>query len=262
MSILRASADGNLAETSRVLKLLEELPPPRRRPSIDAVAAAKTKHAIRHKPGSPYPGATPVLFRPYRKISGRRHIPKLVILPTGIPFLRFKKPQSPFLSRVLRTKINWRQKLTDRKNRLTEEKVVAAGEDLWDKLLREQHSVGQGRRAEPAWAEWYVKCISLTIATEGNSWARDRELADRMQRIVDRERELAEEEEKERKRVKRNLERKMRMELKERQSIDYTLQPDKTNEAHVQQSEPSAIQNITRTVPSSKRRVIRRVRKP
>ncbi|KAI9775640.1 MAG: hypothetical protein M1839_000965 [Geoglossum umbratile] len=201
-SILRASADGNLAETSRILKLLEELPP-RRRPPIGAAAAAKPGGAALHKPGSPYPGATPVLSRPYRKISGRRHIPKLVILPTGIPFLRFKKPQSPFLSRVLRTKINWRQKLVDRRNRLAEEEVLASGEDLWDRLLREQHCVGRGRDANPAWAEWYAKCIGLTAMAEKNSWSRDRELAGRMQKIVDRERELAEKEKRERKRAKR-----------------------------------------------------------
>jgi hypothetical protein len=257
------------------LKLLEELPPPRRRPPIDAAAAAKPKDATLHKPGSPYPGATPVLFRPYRKISGRRHIPKLVILPTGIPFLRFKKPQSPFLSRVLRTKINWRQKLVDRKNRLVEEEVLASGEDLWDRLLREQHCVGQGQDANPAWAEWYAKCIGLTAMAEENSWSRDRKLAGRMQEIVDRERELAEKEKRERKRAKRKIIRGMRaereltgekggegargrvqMELKEKQSVDYS--PERSNGAHTPRLEPHAVRNSTRMVPSYKQRAIRR----
>ncbi|KAI9766065.1 MAG: E2 ubiquitin-conjugating protein mms2 [Geoglossum simile] len=201
--ILKASANGNLEETSRILKLLEELPSPRR-PSIDDVATTNSKRAPYHKPGSPYPGATPVLSRPYLKISGKRHIPKLVILPTGIPFLRFKKPQSPFLSRVLRTKINWRQKLLDRRDRLLEEKVLAAGEDNWDRLLREHHCVEQGQDANPAWTEIYVKCIGLVFQAEEDSRARDRKLVSRMQQIVEKERALAEREKRE-KRAKRRL---------------------------------------------------------
>lgn len=52
-----------------------------------------------------------------------------------MPFLRFKKPQSPFLSRVLRDKINQRQKMLDHVERLESDIVWAADEDEWEQLV-------------------------------------------------------------------------------------------------------------------------------
>ncbi|KAH0562162.1 hypothetical protein GP486_003136 [Trichoglossum hirsutum] len=204
--ILHASAEGNLAETSRILKLVNELPPPplppQRGPRIHATAPVKTKGVAAHKPGAPYPGATPVLSRPYRNISGRRHVPILVTCSAGISFLRFKKPQSPYLSRVIRTKIKWRQKMTDLKERLQDEVNHAIGEDRWDEILRRQHHVGQHQRREPTWTACYEKSLEdHTNAMRRFTWRNNR-IASRMREIVDRERELAEVERKERKRAK------------------------------------------------------------
>ena len=142
---------------------------------------------------------------------------------------------------------------------------MATGEDRWDRLLREQHCVGQGQDIIPAWTEAYVNCISLTKAAGEISRARDRKLASRMQQIIDMERELAEKEKKGRKRAKRmppnEEEGEIRIELNEEQSIDYVPETEKTHEADAPLLEAAAGSNI-RTVPSSKRRVVRRVRRP
>jgi hypothetical protein len=72
---------------------------------------------------------------------------------TGYPFLRFKKPQSPFLSRVLRDKMkqkhNWFEKIKDLDSQL---ETFAAWEEKWENhILRELEQEGGPRE------EWVKK---------------------------------------------------------------------------------------------------------
>jgi hypothetical protein len=89
----------------------------------------------------PYPGAPKVLDvrpLPREKLTGRRQIP-ILAHATGVPFLRFKKPQSPFLSRVLRNKLEQKHRLFQSIKQLDGDQLkLAAWEDGWDECVRQQ----------------------------------------------------------------------------------------------------------------------------
>jgi hypothetical protein len=110
----------------------------------------------------------------------------------GLPFLRFKKPQSPFLSRVLGDKRKQKQKQMDHVARLDESMLWAAGEGQWEKLVGvKQDKIPWERDLKHAKYE-VVKRI-------GKGDARARDMARRMLEIVDEETRLAAQERKVRK---------------------------------------------------------------
>jgi hypothetical protein len=69
--------------------------------------------------------------------SKKRYVPTLVGA-LGIPFLRFKKPQSRYLSRVIRDKIEQRQKRYDNLTQLDADIGWAMDEDVWDRTVEAQ----------------------------------------------------------------------------------------------------------------------------
>jgi hypothetical protein len=86
---------------------------------------------------------------------------------TGYPFLRFKKPQSPFLSRVLRDKMkqkhNWFEKIKDLDSQLN---TFAAWEGKWENhILRELEQESGARK------EWVKK--DGTDWGERDGWSRE-----------------------------------------------------------------------------------------
>lgn len=172
--------------------------------------ADRTRAALHSAPSQPrfrkpepYPGAPKVLEsrpRPLSELSGPRHIPILTVA-NGVPFLRFKKPQSPFLSRVLRDKINQRQKFLDHTKRLEPDIVWAADEDEWEQLVDGKTAPRDGvsfenemtrakKQPEKRFIEVQVKAIHV---------------AKRMLKIVEEEKRLFEEE-----RIQRQNERSRR----------------------------------------------------
>ena len=83
-----------------------------------------------------FPDTPPLLeSRPRLHVAGRRRVPVLVN-GNGTPFLRIKKPQPAFLSKVLRDRTAIRQKRVDTVQRLEKELVLAKDEDEWDGILR------------------------------------------------------------------------------------------------------------------------------
>lgn len=155
---------------------------------------------------APYPGATVVLeARPRLRFAGRRHIPKLVSA-TGIPFLRFKKPQSPFLGRVIRNKLSQRINYFNQLRAMEEQSEVAALEDLWDRVLYQRHGLLAGLMAgEMTWKQgmkYSLKDIATKLKTQEK---KSIDTAERMQKIVDGEKELARKE-----KIQRELESKRR----------------------------------------------------
>ncbi|KAI4188628.1 MAG: hypothetical protein L6R41_002006 [Letrouitia leprolyta] len=87
----------------------------------------------------PHPDAKPVLDGLPSPPPGRlRRIPTL-INANHIPFLRFRKPQSPFLSYVIRKKNDEREKRVDRLQALERCLLFADDEDEWDRILRKDH---------------------------------------------------------------------------------------------------------------------------
>lgn len=195
--------------TLRIEKLISEMTATKARkgppPTGDVVSeAAPSKNVASHMPrpptrSVPHPDAVPVLARPHPQLSGRRHVPKLVTA-NGVPFLRFKKPQSAFLSRVIRDKLGQRQKYFERLQALEQQAELAALEDRWDRVLFRMH--GARDREDTAEADWTEE-LELSIRDTMQRLAKQDKanvaMAARMQEIVDREKELAEAEKMQRK---------------------------------------------------------------
>lgn len=163
----------------------------------------------------PYPGASRVLEsrpRPLSELSGRRHVPVLTSA-NNIPFLRIKKPQSPFLNRVLNDKIKQRQKWLDHIDNMDSAIVWAQNEDVWENLVAKE-GVATDRGL------WYARKGAVTNvpswrteieATKRGMWARlnavdrkSRKISKQMMRIVDEERKLFEKERRERRMSRRS----------------------------------------------------------
>ncbi|KAL9604545.1 MAG: hypothetical protein Q9219_000510 [cf. Caloplaca sp. 3 TL-2023] len=88
----------------------------------------------------PFRNAKPVLNGlPSPPTGKRRRVPTLVNA-NHIPFLRFKKPQSPYLSYIIRTKNVEREKRIAKIQSLEEQLFVAEEEDEWDRILQETNN--------------------------------------------------------------------------------------------------------------------------
>jgi hypothetical protein len=169
----------------------------------------------------PYPGAKPVLEsrpRPFSELTGRRHVP-ILTNASYLPYLRFKKPQSPYLSRVLRDKLEQRQKQMDHIDRLEMDLRWAADEDAWDKLV--DHRFG---RIEQSWQTELLTAKKELWTRLNVQSKRAKETARRMLSIVDEEKRLYEEERKVRK-MEKNRKRQERKEA-ERGSADGSKSPE------------------------------------
>ncbi|KAI1006236.1 hypothetical protein K3495_g1986 [Podosphaera aphanis] len=123
----------------------------------------------------PYPGAPKVVDvrpLPLEKISsGRRHVPSLVLTSGGAAFLRFKKPQSPFLSRVLRDKVAQKQKLLDHQSNLELAEEMGHTENLWEnKILEEIERSVKGGVEEAGAIEWWTEGWGKSLGSEDQTW--------------------------------------------------------------------------------------------
>ena len=148
----------------------------------------------------PYPGGRKVLDRPFRETSGSRHVPKLVNA-NKVPILQFKKPQSPFLSRMIRDIIETRQKRVDLQHKLKEQVQWARGEDAWDFALRKSIGLEQDQ-SEEQWS--YQPQLSHDQVHARHSAAANKQvkIAAKMHAIVEKEKALALKEKWERHRMK------------------------------------------------------------
>lgn len=132
-----------------------------------------------------HPDATPILSRPRPVVNGRRQVPVLVNA-RGVPFLRIKKPQPMNLSGVIRSKLDNRWKRVERRERLTDDSMLAEYEDLWDKL-----TIG---REDVTWAKEVYDALKEVNTRIKESDVKNKQLADDMWNVVLAEHELAEEE--------------------------------------------------------------------
>ena len=161
----------------------------------------------------PYPEGRKVLDRPFKETSGPRHVPKL-INANKVPILQFKKPQSPFLSRMIRDIIETRQKRVDLQHRLKEQVQWARGEDAWDFALRKSTGLEQDL-SEERWS--YQPQLSHDQVQARHSAAANKQvkIAAKMHEIVEKERALA---------LKEKLE-KYRMKIERRLDLPRREQP-------------------------------------
>ncbi|RDL41813.1 uncharacterized protein BP5553_01792 [Venustampulla echinocandica] len=229
--LLRYAGDGNPAALSQTYALVSML-------HADAALA----HQLTPKPiprprpprPAPYPGAQKVLdIRPLPKeqLTGRRHVPHIrFINAERTAFLMFKKPQSPYLSRVLKqvnkARIGRLQFLED----VEEDIQVARLEAEWETLVEEAAKaegqdpqvVRKGDKewgASEAWTRDLARERRAVQRRLSASHVKAGEIAVRMMDIKDEEERLLREEKKEEKH-KKNEERKARKRERELRKND------------------------------------------
>lgn len=156
-------------------------------PPIKASGAQK----VSKPPLAPYPGARRTLDRPFHNLSGRRHVPTL-INANKVPFLRIKKPQPPFLSRIIRDTVETRERRLARAERLTSEALVAEDEDEWDKILH-QH-FGLDHAGEEPWQREVKRAADNVHRLQVEAIQKRVSLSAKMFAIVEQEKALVEEE--------------------------------------------------------------------
>lgn len=137
----------------------------------------------------PYSGATKTLDRPFTTISGRRRVPKLVNA-NRVPFLRLKKPQSPFLSRIIRDTVATREKRITLANQLTEQLPIAVDEDKWDQILYDRF----GLEEESQWSYELRLAIRDNACLQAAATQKRTDIAAKMFSIMQKEKALAHEE--------------------------------------------------------------------
>ena len=174
--------------------------PPTRPPQANALTlnptTGRSQYQLKGPIVWPRPATPEALSRPHISISGRRHIPKLVNA-NGIAHLRFKKPQSPFLSRVIRNKISQRERRFDLLYSLESQLIIAQSEDEWDRILFEVCGIPingqQYGLEEGTWAATVADSRLEVSARLTGSQEKNTEVARRMYGIVEMEKVLAEE---------------------------------------------------------------------
>lgn len=139
----------------------------------------------------------------------------MLVNANSFPFMRFKKPQSPFLSRVLRDKVRQKNKRFFTLAELEYALDDARSEDDWDVIVSQarrgyRSTRSQGRvgftklpTAEPAWKEAVEGAMrylqwQLKVADEKRT-----ALSQKMYEIIEKEKELAKKEKLERSKLRK-----------------------------------------------------------
>lgn len=142
----------------------------------------------------PHPKNKPVLTRPFLNLTGRRHVP---VFTAGceVPFLRYKKPQSPFLGRIIRDTIVAREKRTERMHEMNTLIQRGTIEDQWDMLVER---LGGPRRLknEPSWADEAKAAWHNMDSVNKKHRDKALEIAVKLQEVVVKEAALVEEDKK------------------------------------------------------------------
>jgi hypothetical protein len=150
--MLRKAADGNGPATEQIHRLLRLLETQRE------LSAAQPRPIPREKPRVwAYPGAPKLVEsrpRPVSELggSGRRRVPYIAGEPNGMGFLRIKKPQSPYLSRMLRDAQKLKNKHTDRKEEMENISQIGKWESYWDESIENTGANG----------EWSAEAVAET----------------------------------------------------------------------------------------------------
>lgn len=160
----------------------------------------------------PQPNTTSIFDRPFPKVSGRRRVPHLVVT-SGFPFLRIKKPQSQFLGRIIRDDIRLFHKRVALFQKLQAYSQLGYNEDRWDEILESMCGI-DGDRDVGSWifSAYKSKQEVGEVITKHRQQRLD--MAQKMQEIVEKEQALADQErlqrmnEKHKERKQRRLERK------------------------------------------------------
>lgn len=102
----------------------------------------------------PYPGAKKWFeTRPrlLSELSGQRHIPKFQHTSGLIPLLLFKKPQSEFLSRIIRDRVQEHSKLNSVIEDFEFDYQYSMFEDQWDRMMKTPSQGGPWTLVQTTW---------------------------------------------------------------------------------------------------------------
>ena len=152
--------------------------------------------------------------RPFPNLSGRRHVPKLVNA-NRIPFLRFKRPQSPFVSRIIRDTAKTRERRSLIAMELDRQIPAALAEDGWDRILFDKFGL---KDEGMSWSHEIKLAHKENHSLQAIAIERRINIAARMQQIVDQEKQLAVEE-RQRIQDEKRQRYKIRREIRRRETI-------------------------------------------
>jgi hypothetical protein len=191
LDLLDASVAGNATSTAQIASYLSDVPQ-----SLKNIPKRPVKEKIRPDPAiqDPPPEHKFLNVFPRRTVNGVRKVPFMVDA-NGFPFVRWKKPQPANVSRVLRQSIKQHQKRMNYMHALTDFWIpLAQYEDRWEEMVRQQCEILQDF-GESMEGELYAQVMREELATVQQRMhekqKRSMELATKMQKIVDREAELA-----------------------------------------------------------------------
>lgn len=138
---------------------------------------------------------------------GRRRVPHLVN-GNGFPFLRFKKPQSPYLSRLIRDNLHASVKRINRVEQLRALIELGNHEDKWDECLGLTSGLVRGER-DFSWALEAKRGLSKLLNLHERIKKRRADMGQKMHEIAEKEQVLANKE-KANRRSEKNRERYLR----------------------------------------------------
>lgn len=244
----REGLHNGVTRQSILSRIIELAAPPRTSAALEDLSSSpRTKTARAQKApkrhAAAYPGATRALARPFQKLSGRRHVPVLVNA-NKVPFLRLKKPQPPFLSRVIRDIVATREARIMVAERLTDELWIAENEDQWDQILNEQSGLAYRGPQEDSWHREVKRAIDKNHKSQVEAIQKRADVAAEMYAIVEKEKVLAEEEKlriRDGKHKARKARRLARKQLTEPE-VQETLYPQ--TEKNVKQEAPSETEGV------------------
>ncbi|KAL8783377.1 MAG: hypothetical protein Q9195_009405 [Heterodermia aff. obscurata] len=224
LDILHNAVNGDMDARERIVKELDGLKvkSPRRSP---ARQRERGRASITPNPqdetrrSAVIPNKHSILERPYPVLSGRRTVPHL-INTNGVPFLRYSRPQSPTLSRVILDKIKTYDRRIGRKYELQNQVQMAKLEDAWDTDLSQYCGLSIPDDPDPLWRkEPYCALNDFHTMLKRNT-ERTRELGLDMYRVLEKERALAEKERLARRDERHRRNKAKRLARREAQELD------------------------------------------
>lgn len=136
----------------------------------------------------PHPNTIPIQNRPLAVVSGRRHVPYLANA-NGFPFLRLKKPESPYLGRLIRDNLRLRHKRIARNEELRTLIFLGEHEDKWDEALGISFGINRGKW-DFSWAREAKKGLSQVMVMQEAVKKKRALMGKVMAKIVKKEEEL------------------------------------------------------------------------
>ncbi|KAL9086156.1 MAG: hypothetical protein Q9159_004336 [Coniocarpon cinnabarinum] len=195
LRLLTLSSQGDASSTNRLTNLLSTTP-------LHLTKSPRPSPLLRWKPkfnSAPLnPDSSAILSRPRPVVPGPRHIP-ILVYANNYPMLRFKKPQPHRLGVYIKRKVQRRQKRQELRDELAEAERFGIWEDEWDRTIRakaaEMELEVEGPDEEKQSWTWFYRFGLWHLGYKLRvDWENSAELVGKMERVVEKERALKQEE--------------------------------------------------------------------